>query len=123
MGAARSDPRFAAIRSEELPELEIEISVLSEPFPIAAAGIEVGWHGLLVIRGKKRGLLLPQVARERGWSPQKFLEETCRKAGLEASAAQHPETQVLAFTAEVFSEREFQSVMISAADPPETGQP
>jgi uncharacterized protein len=107
IGAARNDPRFPAVTPEELPELEIEISVLSEPQPIAADGIEPGRHGLVVVRGKKRGLLLPQVAQERGWSAQRFLQETCRKAGLEPGAAEHPETQVLAFTAEVFSEREF----------------
>jgi hypothetical protein len=59
-------------------------------------------------------LLLPQVAVERSWSAVRFLEETCRKAGLETDAWRHPETQVLAFTAEVFSEREFHQAALSA---------
>ena len=112
--AARNDPRFAAITAAELPEVEIEISVLSEPQPTTAGAIEVGRHGLLVMRGRKRGLLLPQVATEHGWSAERFLEESCRKAGLEADAARDPETELLAFTADVFSEREVPAVTMGA---------
>jgi AmmeMemoRadiSam system protein A len=107
VSAARNDPRFTAIATHEVPEVEIEISVLSEARAIAPGAIEVGIHGLLVVRGGRRGLLLPQVAIERCWPALRFLEETCRKAGLEADAWRHPETEILAFTAEVFSEREF----------------
>jgi AMMECR1 domain-containing protein len=69
---------------------------------------------LLVSRGKNRGLLLPQVAAERSWSAQRFLEETCSKAGLPVDAWRDPETQLLAFTAEVFAEREFPAATIAA---------
>lgn len=124
--AARHDPRFAAVTAEELHEVDIEISVLSEPRPIAAGAIEVGKHGLLVVRGKKRGLLLPQVATERRWSAERFLEESCRKAGLEPDAARDSQTELLAFTAEVFSEKEISAVMMDAAEsrvPPEKPEP
>jgi AMMECR1 domain-containing protein len=60
------------------------------------------------------GLLLPQVATERSWSAQRFLEESCRKAGLEADVWWDPETQLLAFTAEVFSEKEFRPAKMGA---------
>lgn len=116
LSAARNDPRFAAIRVEELPDIEIEISVLSDAQPIAASDIEVGRHGLMVIRGKNRGLLLPQVATERSWSAQRFLEETCLKADLAADVWRDPETEVLAFTAEVFSEKEFPPATMAAAE-------
>jgi AmmeMemoRadiSam system protein A len=116
VSAARNDPRFAAVAPEELVDVEIEISVLSEAQPIAAGAVEVGRHGLLVIRGMNRGLLLPQVAVERSWSAERFLEETCRKAGLAADAWWNPETQVLAFTAEVFSERVFQPATMGSAE-------
>ena len=115
VSAARNDSRFAAIGAGEVSEVEIEISVLSELRVISPGAIEAGTHGLLVIRGSHRGLLLPQVAVERSWSAVRFLEETCRKAGLEPDAWRHPETQVLAFTAEVFSEREFHRAAPSAA--------
>jgi len=116
VGAAHHDPRFAAITPEELTDVEIEVSVLSEPQPIEAAGIEVGRHGLLVIRGSNRGLLLPQVAVERSWSAERFLEETCRKAGLPPEGWLDPETKLLAFTAEIFFEREFRPLADGPAD-------
>ena len=107
VSAACNDPRFAPIGTVELPDVEIEISVLSEARPISPRSVEVGRHGLIVIRGSGRGLLLPQVATERGWAVERFLEECRLKAGLPADAWQDPETQLLAFEAEVFSEREF----------------
>ena len=115
VSAARNDLRFTAIGAGELSEVEIEISVLSEPEAIAPGAIEAGTHGLLVIRGSHRGLLLPQVAVERSWPALRFLEETCRKAGLEPDAWRHPETELLAFTVEIFSEREFQQTAPGAA--------
>ena len=63
-------------------------------------------HGLEVSRGYHRGVLLPQVAVRHGWSRERFLEETCRKAGLPGDAWRDPETRIAVFTAEVFSERD-----------------
>ena len=65
---------------------------------------EAGKHGLVVSQGRQRGVLLPQVATQFNWSAQRFLEETCVKAGLEREAWKDPLTRVQAFTAEVFSE-------------------
>ena len=101
--AATEDPRFSPVRSEELPELEIEISVLSAPAPIAVDQIRVGVHGLIVSQGRARGLLLPQVAAEREWSAQRFVEETCRKAGLPIDAWRRG-ARLEAFEADVFGE-------------------
>jgi AmmeMemoRadiSam system protein A len=102
--AALHDPRFSPVSSEELRELQIEISLLSPPEPILPENIEIGKHGLLILQGSKRGLLLPQVAVEHKLGREQFLEETCRKAGLNARAWEEPETQILGFTCEVFSE-------------------
>lgn len=103
INAALHDRRFPEVEFSELEKLDIEISVLSVPESIEPEAIVAGLHGLLVVRGGKRGLLLPQVAGERQWSPQRFLEETCEKAGLERDAWHDASTRVLAFTAEVFS--------------------
>lgn len=103
-GAALHDPRFSPVRLEELPELQIEISLLSPLEPILPQNIEIGKHGLLISQGSKRGLLLPQVAVEHKLPRDQFLEETCRKAGLDATAWREPETRILGFTCEVFSE-------------------
>jgi AmmeMemoRadiSam system protein A len=105
--AAHDDPRFRPVRAEELAETEIEISVLSEEREIEPESIRVGEHGLSVTQGRRRGVLLPHVATEFGWPAMRFLEETCVKAGLDRNAWKNPETKIQAFTAEVFSEREF----------------
>jgi AmmeMemoRadiSam system protein A len=102
--AALHDPRFSPVSAEDLRELQIEISLLSPPEPILPENIEIGKHGLLILQGSKRGLLLPQVAVEHKLGREQFLEETCRKAGLNARAWEEPETQILGFTCEVFSE-------------------
>jgi AmmeMemoRadiSam system protein A len=104
ISAALHDSRFPEVQPDELDRLDIEISVLSIPEPILPQGIVIGQHGLLVARGEKRGLLLPQVASERKWSAQRFLEETCVKAALGRDAWREPSTCILAFTAEVFSD-------------------
>ena len=103
-GAALHDPRFSPLRTKELGDLLVEISLLSTPEPIRPEEIEIGKHGLIVVCGAKRGLLLPQVATEHGLDPQRFLEETCRKAGLPPEVWREPGTQILGFTCEVFSE-------------------
>jgi len=102
--AATGDPRFPALSLTELPHTEIEISVLSPLAPIAPNDIELGRHGLLLAQGSRRGLLLPQVPAQYGWSRKDFLEALSRKAGLEATGWKARETQLLAFTAEVFSD-------------------
>jgi AmmeMemoRadiSam system protein A len=104
VSAALQDSRFAPLRAEELPDLEIEISLLSPPVPIRPDEIEIGRHGLLVSRGKQRGLLLPQVATEYHLAPEQFLQETCHKAHLPRDAWRDADTQVFGFTCEVFSD-------------------
>ncbi|GAB4332742.1 MAG: AmmeMemoRadiSam system protein A [Calditrichia bacterium] len=106
--AAFQDPRFPAVSLDEVDDLEIEISVMSELVPLKdIKEIEIGTHGLVVQRGLNRGLLLPQVAVEWGWDTETFLEQTCRKAGLPAESWKDPRTEILIFSAEIFSEEEF----------------
>jgi AmmeMemoRadiSam system protein A len=102
--AALHDSRFDPVSSAELSEIEIEVSVLSALEDVALDAIEAGKHGLVVSQGRYRGVLLPQVASQFNWGAQRFLEETCVKAGLEREAWKDPATRVQAFTAEVFSE-------------------
>jgi AmmeMemoRadiSam system protein A len=102
--AATEDTRFPAVKIEEARELEIELSILSRPQPIAAEAVEIGKHGLLITLGARRGLLLPQVPLEHHWDRVTFLEQTCRKAGLPLDAWQAG-AKIEAFTAEVFGEK------------------
>jgi len=106
--AALNDSRFDPVVLAELSEIEIELSVLSALEDVTLESIEPGKHGLVVSQGRQRGVLLPQVATEFRWQAERFLEETCVKAGLERDAWKSAATRVQAFTAEVFSEAAFQ---------------
>jgi AmmeMemoRadiSam system protein A len=101
--AAFDDSRFLPVTLEEARRLEVSLSVLSRLVPIAPEAVEVGRHGLIVSRGGRRGLLLPQVPIEHNWDRETFLEQTCRKAGLPLDAWRH-HAVIEAFTAEVFSD-------------------
>jgi AmmeMemoRadiSam system protein B/AmmeMemoRadiSam system protein A len=103
--AATQDPRFPAVTIDELPLLDIEISVLSPLQSVADVGdIVVGRDGLIIQDGTHSGLLLPQVATEYGWDRETFLEHTCLKAGLPPDAWRREGVAILSFTAEVFGE-------------------
>ena len=104
LAAATEDPRFPPIVMDEMPEITIEISVLGPLFMVRdPVEIEIGRHGLVVSQGNRRGLLLPQVAIEHAWDVQTFLQETCRKAGLDRRAWQRGAV-IEAFSAQVFSD-------------------
>ncbi|MGB6483588.1 MAG: AmmeMemoRadiSam system protein A [Candidatus Acidiferrales bacterium] len=104
VAAATGDPRFPRLEAGEMRELQIELSVLSCAQRAAPEEVQPGIHGLVISQGDQRGVLLPQVAAERRWSRERFLEETCEKAGLAVDAWQSPATRIEIFTAEVFSE-------------------
>ncbi len=101
--AAFRDPRFPPVTERELPELEIEISVLTPLRRIKNINeIEVGKHGLYIKKGWHSGLLLPQVATEYDWDRQTFLEHTCLKAGLPTNAWKDKDTEIYIFSADIF---------------------
>jgi MEMO1 family protein len=105
--ASQHDPRFQPVSASELPLLQYEISVLSPLRRVLnPQQIEVGRHGLLVKNSAHEGLLLPQVPVEQRWDRQTFLEHTCLKAGLPSDSWKDEETDLFAFTAEVFGEAE-----------------
>ncbi len=103
--AAFHDPRFRPLGKAELADLEVEISVLSPMQLINNIDeIQVGTHGLYIVQGYCRGLLLPQVATEYKWDRLTFLQQTCCKAGLPSDAWKEPGTKIYRFTAEIISE-------------------
>lgn len=103
--AALEDPRFDAVRVDELDKLQLEISVLSPMFAIAPEDVVVGRHGLAISYEGRRGILLPQVAPEWGWDRETFLAQLCRKARLPMDQWRRG-AKLEAFTAEVFGENE-----------------
>lgn len=104
--AATHDPRFAPVAADELPDLRIEVSILSPPQRMRDLDeLELGRHGVLVRRGALRGLFLPQVAVEHRMDKVTFLSRCCdEKAGLPPDAWKDPATEVLLFTADVTQE-------------------
>lgn len=101
--AAFNDPRFPPLSAEELKDLDIEISVLTPLKQISDINeIEIGVHGLFIERQHCCGLLLPQVATEWGWDRIRFLEESCRKAGLPSNSWKEKGTKIYIFSADVF---------------------
>jgi AmmeMemoRadiSam system protein A len=101
---ADSDPRFQPVAASELDEIDIEISVLTPEREVRSiTEIEIGRHGLIVEQGRRRGLLLPQVATEQGWDRETFVEHTCRKAMLASDAWLHG-ARFFVFEAQVFGE-------------------
>jgi AmmeMemoRadiSam system protein A len=103
--AALDDPRFLPVSESELPAIELEVSVLDPPVELAdPSGFVAGRHGIVVERGARRALLLPQVATEMGWGETKMLEAVCQKANLPTDAWRDESTRLLVFDSMCFSE-------------------
>ena len=106
-GEAAVDGRFIwnPIRPSELPELTIEVSVLSPLVPTAdPLSLTIGTHGIYIIRGRQGGCFLPEVATDQGWDAETFLTQCCSgKAGMASDAWRLPGTQVFLFTSEKFA--------------------
>ena len=102
--AAFEDPRFPALDVAEWAHMTIEISRLGDLMPARPEDVLPGRHGVCVARGESQGLLLPQVAERHSWTRDRFLEETCVKAGLASGAWREPDTRLSVFLAEVFGD-------------------
>jgi len=104
--AAFRDPRFNPVASlQELERLHIEISVLTPPEPIdSIEEFVIGEHGIILRKGGRSAVFLPQVAPEQGWDVQTTMEHLSMKAGLLPDAWQEPGANFDVFRAIVFSE-------------------
>jgi len=103
IAAAFQDSRFKPVTKAELKDIEIEISVLTPLKKIESIEeIEVGKHGIYIIKGFYSGILLPQVATQYGWDRKTFLEHTCTKAGLPEDAWKEKDTEIYIYSADIF---------------------
>lgn len=101
--AATDDPRFPPVTPAELPDITIEISVMSPLRKVASPDdVVAGLHGCVLKKGWHQGVFLPQVATEQGWDRETFLRHLGLKAGLDTDA--YKSAELFVFTADVFHE-------------------
>ncbi len=107
------DSRFPPLSAPELPNIIVEITILTPPEIIKVKHpqeypqcVEVGKDGLIVEKNNYKGLLLPQVPLEWKWNVNEFLSHTCLKAGLPPDAWLDPDVKIYKFQGEIFSETE-----------------
>ncbi len=82
--AALEDPRFPPVTPEELPLIDIEVSVLSPPVPVLSYNdIIIGKHGVILQKKMNSAVFLPQVPVEQGWTLEDTLNHLAVKAGLQ----------------------------------------
>ncbi len=108
--AALYDPRFPPLTPEELPDLAIEVSVLTPLQPVPFRGladlarrVQPGRDGVLIVRGWQRGLLLPQVW-EHIPEPEAFLTHVALKAQADTSIYDDPQTQAFVFQVDAYTQ-------------------
>ncbi len=106
---ACKDPRFKPVEKDELKDIRIEVSILTEPVLIEnkknyKKEIELGRHGLILRNGAFSGLLLPKVPIEQGWNLEQYLENLCYKAELTTDSWLDSQSKIYKFRAETFSE-------------------
>jgi AmmeMemoRadiSam system protein A len=111
-GEVLEDPRFVddPVTLEELPHLEIEISVLS-PLALAADPLDFDLlnDGVYLQVGRHVGCFLPQVARETGWDQEHLLDELCvGKMGLPATAWRDARARLSKFSVVILGPEPFE---------------
>jgi len=103
--SATRDRRFSPVVLEEMSEIKIEVSVLTDPQAVSSVEeVEIGRDGLIISRGGSRGVFLPKVAVEHQWDMATYLTQTCLKAQLPGSAWRDPDTLIQRFQALVYEE-------------------
>lgn len=105
--AGLSDPRFPPVKANELKQIDMDISVMTPLQKISDyKKIRLGTDGVIIKKGSRQAVFLPQVATETGWSLDDFLDHLCRKAWLPADAYKKPGMEFYIFQAQVFGEKE-----------------
>ena len=103
--AALHDTRFSPVRAEEVKDLEVEISVLTPFTRVEGPGaVQVGRDGVLIKKGNRQAVFLPQVAPEQGWGRDEMLGHLCAKAGLPTDCWKSG-CAFYSFQADVFGEK------------------
>ena len=112
INASTQDPRFEPMTTEEIDNVVFEVSILTPPELVSVSNpkdyinkIKVGEDGLIIERGYRKGLLLPQVPTEWGWCEEEFLCQCCMKAGLPLDSWLTKDAKISKFKAIIFEEK------------------
>ncbi len=106
ISSAADDTRFPSLTLDELPYLLIEINVLSPLALSKPEDVKIGKHGLMINKGSKGALFLPEVAVSNGWDLHTFLKELCHKADLPEGSWHDREAELYVFESEAWGENE-----------------
>ncbi len=121
---ATNDPRFPKVSVSELPHLDLDVWLLFAPEQVTERGLDrinaitIGKHGLQIIRGQQRGLLLPGVATDNGWDSEEFMNQVCVKAGLPPTAWKSDDTTLFRFEGDVIHGPMSSAGLMSVSVPP-----
>ncbi|MBU1568631.1 MAG: AmmeMemoRadiSam system protein A [Proteobacteria bacterium] len=112
INAALNDPRFPALKPEELDKVHVDISILSSPQPLTYSDPEEllkklrpGIDGVIVGDGRRSATFLPQVWQQLS-DPQQFLGHLCRKAGLSERAWREKKLEIQIYQVQCFAEED-----------------
>jgi AmmeMemoRadiSam system protein A len=110
LNAAFRDPRFRPLSKSEFDHIKIEVSILTEPKPLAYSNaadlmqkLRPGTDGLIIKKGYHQATFLPQVW-EQLQDKKAFLTHLCMKAGLAGNAWEHEKLEVLTYQVQAFHE-------------------
>jgi len=119
IAAATEDPRFPSVKTNELNDIVVEVTVLTPPVEIDVSDpteylekIKVGRDGLIIKHSFSSGLLLPQVPVEYGWNVEEFLQHTCEKAGLARDTWKNESVKIEKFEGIIFKEETPNGVIV-----------
>ena len=104
ISSAVDDARFPCLTLDELPDLFIDINVLSPLAPSKPEDVEIGKHGIMINKGFKGALFLPNVPVEKNWNLNTFLEALCHKASLPKGSWHDHDIEFDIFESETWNE-------------------
>ncbi len=111
INAAFHDPRFPPLSPEELPNVHLDISVLTPPMPLEykdaeelTAKLRPEIDGVTLRDGPRSATFLPQVWRQLP-SPEQFLDHLCLKAGLPQHIWRRRKLEIQTYQVQCFEEK------------------
>jgi len=105
--SAANDYRFEKLNQAELPEVSIEISVLTPLKKIESIDeFELGKHGIYIKQGNNNGTFLPQVAEKTSWTKEEFISR-CSNDKARIGYDGWKTAELFIYEAIVFSDKDF----------------